>query len=512
MSLITNTNRKWWVLIGVSLANFLGCVDFTIVNTALPAIQSSLHASVDQLQWIINIFLLALCALMVIMGRLGDIHGRRKVLYMGMVAFGLSSLGAGLSTNIDMLIIFRLFQGISTAILYTVAGALVAHTFDKAERGKAMGIMFGVAGIGLAVGPVLGGILVGALSWRWVFLVNVPVIILSFAICIPSVQESKNTEHGSRIDWLGFVFLSLGLGSLILGMVKGDEWGWISATTIVTFAIAIASFITLYYVEKRTDSPIIKFELFTNRYFITSILATFSLGFFYCLAFFLMPLFLHNMQGYDGFKLGFMLLPTTAVMAILSPFVGRATDKYGPKPLLIIGFIFFVICAALQLGFHANSSVWFIALTFATMGVGWAAILGPASVAAISAVPDSATGVAMGSAWTLHNVGGVIGLALGTVVYHYLAKSVFPAARWADKVVSNPDSAIQTLTQHLHISASKATTLLQHSFMGGYHGAMVLLMVVSVIALLVIGLAMPKQKAAVHVDVNELGETDIHKI
>jgi EmrB/QacA subfamily drug resistance transporter len=498
MNLQIKKTNKWWVLAGISLASFLGCIDFTIVNTALPAIQSNLHASMGQLQWIINIFLLALCSFMVVAGRLADIHGRRLVMYIGMLGFGVTSLGAGLATNIDILLLFRLGQGIFTAILYTASGAIVANAFPENERGKAMGTLFGINGIGLAIGPVVGGVIVSSLSWHWVFLVNVPLIILSFIICVAHVKESRSTEHGTTIDWWGALLLMLGVLSLAIAVVKGDAWGWSDIYTLLCFAGAFISFIILFIVEKNIASPIIKFDLFANRQFISSVVATFALGFFYVLAFFLMPLFLHNIVGLSAYQLGLMLLPTTAVMAALSPIIGRATDKFGPKPLLIFGLIFFMISAALQANFTMHSSLIFIALAFAAMGVGWAALLGPSTVAALASVPESVGGVAMGSSWTLHNVGGIIGLATGTVAYHFFAAKTLAAqlavsvhSAWIKSAVANPDNAAQIIGQHTSLAENKIIFVLKDFFIHGYHGAMLLLIISSALAALFVAVVFP---------------------
>jgi EmrB/QacA subfamily drug resistance transporter len=501
MKLEKNAINKWWVLTGISLASFLGCIDFTIVNTALPAIQTTLHASMSQLQWVINIFLLALCSLMVISGRLADIHGRRLIMYIGMLGFGLTSLGAGLSTSINVLLLFRLGQGIFTAILYPAPGAIISNAFPENERGKAMGALFGVNGIGLAIGPVVGGVIVSALNWHWVFLVNVPLIILSFIICAAHVKESRSTEHGTKIDWWGALFLMLGVLSLTIAVVKGDAWGWATAQTLGCFGAALMSFILLFFIEKNNASPIIKFGLFSNRQFTSSIVATFALGFFYVLAFFLMPLFLHHINGLNAYQLGLMLLPTTAVMAALSPIIGRATDKVGSKSLLVFGLIFFILSAGLQAHFTMHSSLIFLGLAFAAMGVGWAALLGPSTVAALSSVPESVGGVAMGSSWTLHNVGGIVGLAVGTVVYHYyaaktLAKSLDVSAHtaWIKAAVANPDHAAQLIAQHTGLPADKTMLVLKNFFIQGYHGAMLLLMASSTLAALFVLFVFPPNK------------------
>ncbi len=503
MSFITSQTQKWWVLIGVSIASFLGCIDFTIVNTALPAIQIGLHATMTELQWIINIFILALSSFMVIMGRLADVYGRRLLLYIGMIVFGLSSLCAGLSTNIEFLILFRLIQGLSCAILYTASGAIVSNAFPLQERGKAIGTLFAVNGIGLAVGPVMGGILVSALSWRWIFLVNVPFIIASLVICFASVSESKNLEHGTKIDWLGLIALVIALPFLVLGITQGAQWGWGSLMTLGSFAIALVMFIIFYFIEWKVESPIIQFHLFANRMFITSIISTAALAFFYCAAFFLMPLYLHNIRNETGYLIGLMLLPTTATIAILSPITGRLVDTHGPKILLIFGFAFFALSAFFQTQFSENSALLFILFAFVLMGIGWACILGPSTVASLSSVPESMGAVAMGSSWTLHNIGGAIGLGVGVAVYRSsaqqsllsdLASHHIKPNTWANKIVADPDSAIKTLQHYSNLSSGDILSVFHRFFISGYSSAMWVLVCSSLIALVVVSLGFKSTK------------------
>jgi EmrB/QacA subfamily drug resistance transporter len=495
MVFLTESNRKWWVLVGVSIASFLGCIDFTIVNTALPAIQTSLDANVVQLQWIINIFILALSTFMVVMGRLADIYGRRLVLYIGTILFGFSSLGAGLAINIDWLIGFRLIQGISCAILYTASGAIVSNAFPQEERGKAIGTLFGINGVGLAVGPVLGGFLVSALSWRWIFLVNVPIILTSLIICFVSVHESCNKEHGTNIDWFGLITLVIALPCFIFGITQGETWGWTSAVTISSFIVAIFMFILFYFIEMKSNSPIIQFHLFVNRVFVTSIVATFALALFYCLAFFLMPLYLHHIRDESGYMIGLMLLPTTVMVAILSPIVGRIVDIYGPKIPLIIGFVFFMLSAFFQTEFTEYSSLPHIIFAFALMGIGWACILGPSTVASLSSVPESMGAVAMGTSWTLHNVGGAIGLGVGIVIYKVFAKNNLinnlaiyhiNGNFWADEIITNPNNASNLIRQYTHLNSNDLLPILHQFFITGYHAAMWLLLFTSFAALGVI--------------------------
>ncbi|MCC2624601.1 MAG: family efflux transporter permease subunit [Burkholderiales bacterium] len=445
---IINNSQKYWVLAGVSIASFLGCIDFTIVNTALPAIQAGFAVDIAMLQWVINIFLLALSAFMVLAGRMADIYGRRKMLYIGLSLFGLSSLFAGLSTSILQLLICRFVQGFSCTILYTATGAIISSTFTTSERGRAMGILFGVNALGLAVGPVLGGLIAGALSWRWIFFVNIPFTLLSLMICVPNISESYGSKN-SKIDILGAITLILGLSSLVLGFTQADSWGWASKEILGLFGFTSIMAILFYIIEHKVAEPIIKFDLFINRKFIISMIATSSMAFFYCITFFLIPLYLHNVRGDNTYLIGLTLLPVTATIALLSPVIGRYVDRHGAKNVLLCGFIFFALSAFMQANFNNINSIFFVLLALVSMGIGWACVLGPSTVLALASLPESSSALAMGASWTLHNIGGVVGLGIGLAVYY-------------------------------------AEFTAYHSFMAGYKNTMYLLLAVSILTLLAI--------------------------
>ncbi|BBP78812.1 MFS transporter [Pseudomonas gingeri NCPPB 3146 = LMG 5327] len=418
MGVFAQQQRKWWALLGVSIASFLGCVDFTIVNTALPALQADLGASVDSLQWVINGFILALSSFMVLVGRLADLHGRKRVLFIGLSVFGLASLGAGLAVGIDGLIAARIAQGLACAVLYTASGAIVANTFDSAEQGKAFGVLFGVNGVGLAVGPVLGGLITSAFGWQWIFLINVPFVLLSLGICAFSVNESRSPQAGTRLDWLGAALLLVGLPSLVLVIVQGAAWGWSSPLSLGLIGLAVVALTAFVRVEKRVAAPIIDLQLFANRRFVAGVVASFTLAVFYCVAFFVMPLYLALVRGESVQASGLLLLPTTLGVALLSPLVGRLVDRKGPALLIKSGLLLFLLSALLQAGFDRQTSLPYLLAAFVIMGLGWASILGPSTVLGISSVPQGVSSVAMGSLMTLHNVGGGLGLAVGVGIYH----------------------------------------------------------------------------------------------
>ena len=514
-----NNNKKWFGLIGVSIATFLGCVDFTIVNTILPAIQKDLSATVTQLQWVINIFILNLCALMVVTGRLGDVYGHRKAFYIGMLFFTLSSLGASLAPTIDMLLLFRLLQGASAAILYSGSGGIITHHFPPNLRAKALGILFGINGLGLCIGPVLGGLIEGLSTWRWVFLINVPVMILSFVFCMPNLSESKNTDTKSTIDWWGTLLLILSLSSLIVALVNGEHWGWFSLSILLLFSTAILSGIIFYIVEKHSEAPIIQFDLFKNSLYITSVIAQFFMAFFYTLAFFMMPLYLHFILGFTGISLGLLLLPTTAIMALCSPLLTHAITRYGPKRFIAFGFLSLALSGLIQYTFTIATPLWVVCVGFGFLGLGWGCILNPSTVSAMSSIPPSASAVAMGSVWTFHNIGGAIGLSIGTALYHFLSKKSLldslpslTQKSWIPQAIARPELAPSLIEQYTRLTEQNASKIANHAFISGYEGVMLLLTITSVLAFLVIVFVMPPAKAKVEIETDVLGESEITDI
>ncbi|WP_411128812.1 MFS transporter [Streptomyces sp. x-19] len=490
-------DRRWWAFAGVSLISFLGCIDLTIVNTAAPQIQKDLGASVTDLQLIVNMFIVALSMFMVTMGRLADSYGRRRVLYIGTVVFGLASLGAGFAPTTGWLIAFRFLQGAAGAILYTSTGAIVQNAFPESQRGRAIGALYGVNGVGLAIGPMLGGVLVSAAGWQWVFWLNVPLVALALSLCSFSVRESRNEEATTGVDWPGLILISLGIPAVVLAFTLGGTWGWTSLPTLGLLAFALIVLIAFYLVEKRATDPIIRFSLFKHRAFLAAIVSDFALASFYATVLFLLPLYLDEVRGYDGYATGALLLPCTAVMAVLSPFVGRLTDRYGPRKILVAGFTAFTVSALLFTQLTADTSLFLIVVALVAMGLAWGSVLGPATVSALSSVPERQAGLAMGSSWTFHNLGGAIGLAAGIVLYRVQAESHLTdtlsakgvaIGSWTRDAVADPERATELLKEHTSLNAHDITDVFNQMFAHGTQSAMWMLVGTSASALIILGL------------------------
>ncbi len=405
---------SWIALVGLSIANLLGCLDLTIVNTALPAIQGSLNLNTIQLQWVMNALLLALTAFMVIAGKLADRFGRRRILYIGMLLFAVSSLGAGLVMSFHALIFFRFLQGISIAILYTAPVALIPSLFPE-NTGKAMGILFGVSGVGLTLGPVVGGILTTFFNWHIIFLINLPIILLSFILCIITLPESK-AANKDKIDFIGALLLIIALPLLIFTTVNTHIIGWLALHTILSYALTLVLLFLFFMRERNIKFPIINFHLFINHKFIIGLVANFFLAFFYAIDLFFIPLHLHNADNFSSEKIGLILLAPTMMMAIISPLSGTLCDRFGTKTILLVGYMFFIFSALLQIHFYNNQQLDLLLIPYILFGAGWACILSPSLITAMSSLPEEMGGVAIGAIGTWHNFGATLGLAIGAIM------------------------------------------------------------------------------------------------
>lgn len=421
---ISPHRQRWLAMAGIAIASFLGCIDFTIVNTAVPAIQSALQADIAQVQWIVTAFVIALSSCTIAVGQLADRHGRSEMMFASMALFALASLGAGLASSLGWLIAWRAIQGMACAGLYTASAALVAAMYPEERRGKALGLLFSINGLGLAIGPVAGGLLVEAWGWRAIFLVNVPLIAASLALCMGRLSVAAAPAKRERFDWLGAVLLLTVLPCALAVLIHGGDWGWAARSTQGLLAVAVLAGAALVVIEKRAPVPLLRWSLFVQPRFAIAALATAALAFFYCVAFFLMPLYLGELRGQDSAATGWLLLPTTAVMALVSPLAGRVCDRLGTGPVMGAGFAALLVSALMQSAFGVGTPWSWVLAAFAFMGLGWGCVLGPSMTAALKALPPAMAGTALGMATTLHNLGGALGLATGTVLYRFAAQGV----------------------------------------------------------------------------------------
>jgi len=482
----------WIALLGLALASFLGLLDLTIVNTALPEIQSELNVGVSQLQWVMTSLLLALTASMVTLGKLADLHGRRRFLYIGLALFGIASLGAGWAPNIHVLVLSRFIQGLGIALLYTTPLAILPSIVPPDQQGKATGILVGISSLGLAMGPALGGVILSTLGWRWLFFINPPIVALCFLLCWNTLPESKNQTATGNLDWAGFLLLSVSIPLLILGIVNSQALAFLNPQVIGFIVAAVTGLFALVLVEQRATSPVIQFSLLTRHDFLVGLVANFSLAAFYAIDFFLIPLYLHYVRGQSGDEIGFTLLPATLMLALWSPLAGRLVDKKGPRTALMLGLTLLSVSALLQTQFNAHTPLWAVIGTYLLFGSGWAWILSPSITAAISSVPADSGGVAAGTLGTFHNFGGAMGLVVGTLIFSAAAYTRLTSlvtdrhidgGPWLSAAVSNTDQAVNIIASNTGLNQPDATDLFHQFFLHGYASAMWLLVLLPLLSL-----------------------------
>ncbi len=499
---------EWLALIGLSLASFVTAVDFAIVNTALPAIQKSLALTTTELQWVMNIFVLTICIFMATMGRVSDIYGHKLILYSGVILFGISSLIAGLATTAIMLIFCRALQGLSVAIIIPSSLALISVIFAEGKRGKAIGIWTSINGIGMALGPALGGIIVSSLSWRWIFFINIPFVALSLFLCSISIRQ-KITKKAETVDWWGCLFLAICIASLVFALINGNTWSWFSAKILLLFIVAIVSFIIFFQIEKYQTYPLLNFSLFQNKGFFAASIANFLILFFAYTLFFLAPLYLQNIRELYPYIVGLMLLPISAMVIIISPYGGYLYDSYGAKLPICLGMILFCFSALLQSLINLGSSYFFIAISFGLMGIGWGLSAGPASAAGIAALPKNFSGIASGALWTIRNLGGSIGLAFAGIIFQLQSKKyIFQQFSLANIHITTTQQS--QLTAHLsspqiilsllnlkNVNTNDIISILKHGFIDGYQTTMLFLTLISLFAFVAIMLLIPNNKKSI---------------
>ena len=328
--------RKWWTLITVSIATFMLLLDVTIVNVALPEIERDLGASLTDLQWVVDSYVLALAALTLMAGSLADRLGRKLVFTVGLAAFTAASLFAGFATDALTLNIARGLQGIGGAAMFGTVLALIAQEFAPRERKTALGIWGASVGVGVAVGPLVGGVLVDSLGWEWIFFVNVPVGLLTIALALTKLREARDPSPG-RLDWAGLITFSSALFLLIFGVLRGNGEGWSSPEIVGSLAVGAALLAAFAAIELRSRSPMLDLRLFRVPAFTGASIASFAVAASVFSMLLYVVLYLQNVLGHSPLEAGLRLLPITAMAFVFSPLAARLSERVPLRALIGVG-------------------------------------------------------------------------------------------------------------------------------------------------------------------------------
>ena len=417
-------DRKWWTLAAVSAGVFMLLLDVTIVNVALPDIERSLDASLSDLQWVINAYALSLAALLLTAGSLADRLGRRRVFAVGVAIFTTGSLLCGLAPSPLFLTLARAGQGVGGAIMFATSLALLSNAFQGKERGIAFGVFGAITGIAVAVGPVIGGVITSGLSWRWIFLVNIPIGIATIAAILLRVEESRDLQ-AARPDWLGFLTFSSALFALVYGLIESNTHGWGSTTVVGSLAASAVLLAAFVAVELLQRAPMFDFALLRKPTFVGGLTSAFAIsaGLFALLTY--LVLYLQNVLGYSAVETGVRLLALTGAIFVTAGIAGRLSAHVPTRLLIGPGFVLIGVGLLLMRGLTAGSDWTHLLPGMIVAGFGAGLVNVPLASTAVGVVEPARAGMASGINSTLRQVGIATGIAaLGSIFASQLRDSV----------------------------------------------------------------------------------------
>jgi EmrB/QacA subfamily drug resistance transporter len=416
MSVHTPYPRRWQALVVLAVSLLVVSIGNTILNVALPTIQEELSASASQLQWIVDGYLLVFAGLLLTAGGLGDRLGRRRALLFGLVLFGLASVAASLSTSAGQLIAARALMGVGAAAIMPTTLSVITNIFPDDERPKAIAIWSAIAGSAVAIGPVVGGWLIEAADWHFIFLVNVPVAVACIAGALALVPESRDA-HSHRLDWAGAVLSIAALTALIWALIEAPERGWASATILGAFATAVLFAAAFVRWERRTPHPLLEVSVFSNRRFSAASASVAFISFALMGVLYFLTTYLQSVLGLSALDAGLRMLGIAFGIMLAAKSSVRLVARLGTKAVVAAGLVAVALAFLMLSGFGTDTGDLPIVLVLATMGFGMGLVMAPATEAIMGSLPANRAGIGSAMNDVTREVAGSLGVAvLGSVL------------------------------------------------------------------------------------------------
>ena len=403
-------SRKWYVLAAVGVSILLSTIDGTIVNVALPTLVRDLDSTFSVVQWVVLGYLLTQATLMLSVGRLGDMIGKKPLFTAGFVVFTTGSVLCGLSQSVYWLIAFRVIQAVGAALLLALGMAIITEAFPPTERGKALGISGSIVSVGIVIGPALGGLIIAWFSWRWIFFVNLPLGIIGTLMGLRFIPNFKPTGQ-QRFDYPGAITLFVSLLALLLALTWGQQLGFGHPRILLLFALWVAFLILFIIIEWRTGQPMIDLRLFRNNLFSLGLMTGFITFVAIAGAIILMPFYLENMLGYNTQQVGLLLSAVPIVMTGVAPVSGSLSDRFGTRSITAIGLGVLLVGYYALTTLNAETGVVGYLLRLLPVGIGMGIFQSPNNSAIMGAVQRERLGIASGLLSISRVLGQTVGIA-----------------------------------------------------------------------------------------------------
>ena len=451
---VVDYSRKWYIMAAIAMGILLATIDGSIVNVALPTLVDDLNTNFSTIQWVVLSYMLTLTTLMLGIGRLADIRGKKRIYFAGFVLFTIGSLLCAVSNTVQMLIAMRVAQAVGASMILALGPAITTEAFPSSERGKALGVTGSMVSIGIISGPVIGGLILGQASWHWIFLVNLPVGILG-AWMVQRFVPDLPPVGGRRFDFAGAVTLFISMISLLLGLTFGQTVGFTAPAVLALFASCLAFLALFIFIELRVPEPMIDLRLFRNRLLRVNLFTGFMTFIANSGTILLLPFYLQNARRLDVTSVGLMMAVTPIAVGIVAPLSGSLSDRVGSRPISVAGLFMLLVGFFSAATLTESTPVIGYVLRLLPIGLGMGLFQSPNNSAIMGSVPRRALGVTSGLLAVTRTLGQTVGISIMGAIW--AARAIFHNN--GQLIPGGPSSApipvqVPAMQDTLHVSAA----------------------------------------------------------